>query len=102
MKENLIKVTIINKQALDALTAGLSGIDKDSAIKSGLSKGGEVIKRGGMERLKNGCVPVREVKPVICFVHSLYESKEKSWEFSQVFRKERMAETILTWSIWEQ
>lgn len=35
------------------MTAGLSGIDKDSAIKSGLSKGGEVIKRGGMERLKN-------------------------------------------------
>lgn len=53
MKENLIEVTIINKQALDALTAGLSGIDKDSAIKSGLSKGGEIIKRGGMERLKN-------------------------------------------------
>ena len=53
MKENLIEITIINKQALDSLTAGLSGIDKDSAIKSGLSKGGEVIRKGGMERLKN-------------------------------------------------
>ena len=53
MKENLIEITIINKQALDSLTAGLSGIDKDSAVKSGLSKGGEVIRKGGMERLKN-------------------------------------------------
>ena len=58
MKENLIKVTIINKQALDALTAGLSGIDKDSAIKSGLSKGGEVIKRGGIEE-PDACRPGR-------------------------------------------
>lgn len=53
MKENSIDITIINKQVLESLTAGLSGIDKDSAIKSGLSKGGEIIKQGGIRRLQN-------------------------------------------------
>lgn len=53
MKENSIDITIINQQVLESLTAGLSGIDKDSAIKSGLSKGGEVIKKGGIQRLKS-------------------------------------------------
>lgn len=53
MNDNFIDITISNQQVLDALTTGLSGIDKDSAIKRGLSKGGEVLKKGGMERLKN-------------------------------------------------
>lgn len=53
MKEDSIKVTISNKQLLDQLTSGLSEIDRDTAIKSGLSKGGEVIKQGGMQRLKS-------------------------------------------------
>lgn len=52
MKENLIDVTISNKQILDHLTAGLSEIDRDKAVKSGLSKGGEVLKQGGINRLK--------------------------------------------------
>ena len=101
MKENLIEVTIINKQALDALTAGLSGIDKDSAIKSGLSKGGEVIKRGGMERLKNRmrAGPGGKTGNLL---RSLYGLKGTNRECSQVLKKGKRAETIRTWSIWEQ
>ena len=53
MSENLIDITITNKDAVDYLTATLSQIDRDRAVKSGLKKGGEVLKRGGMMRLKS-------------------------------------------------
>lgn len=48
-----IDVNIQNKALLDRLTAGLSNdIDKDAAVKSGLSRGGEIIKQGGLARLR--------------------------------------------------
>jgi len=48
-----LSVNITNKALLDKLTAGLSNdIDKDAAIKSGLSRGGEIIKQGGLARLR--------------------------------------------------
>lgn len=52
MSNNAIDITITGKQTLDNLVDGLSKIDKDKAIKSGLSKGGAVIKKGGMRRLR--------------------------------------------------
>lgn len=52
MKESLIDITISNKDLLERLTAGLSEIDRDKAIKRGLSKGGASLNRGGMRRLK--------------------------------------------------
>lgn len=52
MKDNAISLDIINARAIEYMVSGLSGIDKEKAIKSGLSKGGEVIKRGGIKRLK--------------------------------------------------
>lgn len=52
MKESLIDVTITNKNILEHLTAGLSDIDKDKAVRGGLLKGGQILRRGGMRRLK--------------------------------------------------
>ena len=53
MKENFINIEIKNRQSLELLVSSLSDIDKEAAIKSGLSKGGEILKQGGMRRLRN-------------------------------------------------
>lgn len=53
MKDSLINIEIRNRQALDLLVSNLSDMDKEASIKSGLSKGGEVIKQGGINRLRN-------------------------------------------------
>ena len=52
MNENLIDVTITNKDLLDNLVSGLSVIDKNKAIRGGLMRGGQVLRRGGIQRLK--------------------------------------------------
>lgn len=47
-----IQIDIVNERALDAVTAALSDIDRDRAIRSGLARGGSVLVRGGRLRLR--------------------------------------------------
>lgn len=49
---NFIQIDILNECALDAMTAGLSAIDRDRAVRSGLARGGGVLARGGRQRLR--------------------------------------------------
>jgi|WetSurMetagenome_2_1015567.scaffolds.fasta_scaffold04032_6 hypothetical protein len=46
------EIRIINRDALDNMIQGLSLIDKDKSIRAGLKAGGNVLKRGGIRRLK--------------------------------------------------
>lgn len=48
-----IEIDITNGHVVDALTAGLSQIDRDRAIRSGLAKGGTVLASGGRRRLRS-------------------------------------------------
>lgn len=50
--DNLIDITIYNERILESLVSGLSKIDRDKAVKHGLAKGGKVLCKGGMRRLK--------------------------------------------------
>ena len=50
--DNFIDVTISNERVLESLVSGLSQIDRDKSIKHGLAKGGKVLSKGGMRRLK--------------------------------------------------
>lgn len=52
MERNFIELDISNPRHLEQFLQNLSQIDRDKAIKGGLSKGGEVLKRGGIKRLK--------------------------------------------------
>jgi len=47
-----IEIKIINRDALEYMVQNLENIDKDSAIRVGLKMGGNVIKRGGIRRLR--------------------------------------------------
>lgn len=52
MERNFIELDVSNPRHLEQFLQNLSKIDRDKAIKGGLSKGGEVLKRGGIKRLK--------------------------------------------------
>lgn len=54
-KEKLMEMSINRHEweAVKSIVSRLSDIDKDEAIRSGLKKGGERLKRGGMVRLRH-------------------------------------------------
>jgi hypothetical protein len=56
-----IEIEITNQSALEYLVQNLEAIDKDKAIRLGLKMGGNVIKRGGMRRLRQSMSSPRGV-----------------------------------------
>lgn len=49
---DIIKVTQLNRDHINYLVDNLEDFEKDKAIRKGLSRGGNVLKQGGVRRLK--------------------------------------------------